>query len=392
LPIVLYSAHAKMEDVVSIMEKGAQKFFPKETALATMEKHIAEILTNKYQQMKPESENDSQTPATGDCHYLDMIGDDPKMKKIFGIIERVAKTESTILVTGASGTGKELVARAIHTRSKRGKGPLVPVNCAAIPDTLLESELFGYEKGAFSGAVKSKPGRFKMADKGTIFLDEIGDMPPYLQVKLLRVLQDKSYIPLGGIQEMSANFRVVSATNKDLEKEIAEGNFREDLYFRLNVIPISIPPLRERRGDIPLLINSFLNKINNNEDLSVEGVEKEVMEKLFRYDWPGNVRELENMVERMMIFRGEGNILLEDVPQKILGNQSGKDETPSMEVGEDGIDFNQVISEMEKDLILQALEQTGWNKNKAASLLNLNRTTLVEKIKKKKLKPSSEDN
>jgi transcriptional regulator with GAF, ATPase, and Fis domain len=290
---------------------------------------------------------------------------------------------------------KELVARAIHYQSARREKPLVPVNCGAIHSELLESELFGHDKGAFTGAVKTRLGRFELAVGGTIFLDEIGDMSPMLQVKLLRVLQDHQFERVGGAKTINSDIRVIAATHRDLKKKVEEGVFSEDLYYRLNVVPIWVPPLRERRSDIPLLCRHFLDKMGKQKGLGDKRLHPEVADRLLRYDWPGNVRELENMLERMVILC-EGDVVLpQDLPARLAGIQpaaaappvAGDEPCPpsqmAYELPVEGLDFNAEVEEFERRLITQALERTGWVKNQAASLLKLNRTTLVEKIKKK---------
>lgn len=313
--------------------------------------------------------------------FKNLIGDSDNMQQVFRFIEKIAPTNSTVLIRGESGTGKELVARAIHYNSDRRNEPMVPVNCGAIPEDLLESELFGYEKGAFTGALKTRIGRFELADGGTIFLDEIGDMSPALQVKILRVLQEHEFERVGAVKSIKVDIRVIAATHKDLEKAVTQGTFREDLYYRLNVIPITLPPLRERRSDIALLINHFLEKFNKGKRKSIDGVSPEVLTCFMRYHWPGNVRELENSIERLIILKGEGMIDLEDLPEKLLGSGI-TDLLPSMDIPDSGISFNTAVSEFERELILRALNKTNWVKNRAAKLLQLKRTTLVEKMKK----------
>jgi transcriptional regulator with GAF, ATPase, and Fis domain len=291
-----------------------------------------------------------------------------------------------VLVTGESGTGKELVARALHYNSRRADRPLVTVNCGAIPEELLESELFGHVRGAFTNAVSHRQGRFALAHGGTIFLDEIGDMSPSLQVKLLRVLQERTFEPVGSSKSISVDVRVVAATNQDLQLAIREKRFREDLYYRLNVIPIEVPPLRERREDIPLLVQHFLKTMNAEKGRSVSGFSDACMERLLAFEWPGNVRELENLVERLVILRGEGEIGPEDLPPP-FGSIRAPVRIDAPRLPGSGIPFNDAVDRFETDLILQALEATHWNKQRAAALLGLNRTTLLEKIKKKGLEP-----
>ncbi|HNS14298.1 MAG TPA: sigma-54 dependent transcriptional regulator, partial [Syntrophorhabdaceae bacterium] len=300
------------------------------------------------------------------------------MQKVFELIEKVADTNATALVTGESGVGKELVARAIHFNSSRRDSPLVVVNCGAIPETLLESELFGYEKGAFTGAANTRLGRFEIANGGSIFLDEIGDMSVNLQVKLLRVLQERSFERIGGSKTITVDLRIIAATNRSLEDLVKQGKFREDLYYRLNVVPIHIPPLRERRQDIPLLLNYFLEQSNRLNNANIEGFTEEAIRALLDYQYPGNVRELQNIVERMAVLKRSGYIDLEDLPEKLYAAESIEETAPlNMERG-----YDTLVSEFEKTLISKALQETQGVKSKAAQVLSINRTTLIEKMKR----------
>ncbi len=324
--------------------------------------------------------------------FENIVGSSKAMQDVFRLVEKVADTDSTVLITGESGTGKELIAHAIHYASDRKDGPFIPVNCAAIPEELLESELFGHEKGAFTHAIKTRIGRFELANKGTIFLDEIGEMSPSLQVKLLRVLQERKFERVGGVKTISVDIRVVSATNQDLEIAVKEGRFREDLFYRLNVIPIHVPPLRERRSDIPLLSKYFLKKYCSGKKKGVEGITDETLDILTRYDWPGNVRELENIMERMVILANGKMITKDDLPYQIIEKTVGSPGgaiAGDIAIPEDGLSLSQAVSELEKRLILLALERTGGVKNRAAKLLKMNRTTLIEKMKKLGLMPKS---
>ena len=320
--------------------------------------------------------------------YSEIIGQSDPMLELFRMIDKLAATDSTVMITGESGTGKELVARAIHRNGRRGAQPLIPVNCGAIPEDLLESELFGHEKGAFTNAVRSRPGRFELANQGTIFLDEVADMSPKLQVRLLRVLQERQLERVGSTQTLNIDIRVITASNRDLYQAMQEGWFREDLYYRLNVVPIHIPPLRERRADIPLLVDHFRLKFNSHRDKEIQEVDPEVMDLFIGYAWPGNVRELENVIERMAILTDTDQLTVKDVPAFMLPSAS-RSGPRGPEIPEEGLDFNQVVSDFEDHLLLQALEKSGWVKNKAARLLNLNRTTLVEKLKKKNISPAA---
>ncbi len=322
-----------------------------------------------------------------------IIGKSPRMQKLYKMIERVAPANSTVLIQGDSGTGKELIARALHRISPRKDQALVAVNCGAIPEDLLESELFGHVRGAFTGAAHTRVGRFELANGGTLFLDEIGDMSPKLQVKMLRVLQEKVVEPVGSTKAIKVDVRVVAATHKDLEKEVADGRFREDLFYRLNVVPLHVPPLRERGADITMLAEHFMEKYEKDMGCGKITVPKDIKDIFLNYSWPGNVRELENLMERLSVL-SDGMVLMEDLPSKLIDgshtNQDANQPIPASAFSvskpiEEGFDFNKEVASFENQLILSALNSTDWNKNKAARLLNLNRTTLVEKIKKKGL-------
>ena len=350
--------------------------------------------------------NNQEVPPS----YYGMIGQSQRMRQLFELISKVAEDEfATVLIRGESGTGKELVAKAIHTHSKRSKKNFVPVNCAAIPDDLLESELFGYTKGAFTGATQNKKGRIEYADGGTLFLDEIGDMKPALQAKLLRVLQEKEFEPVGGLKSCPVDTRIVAATHCDLEQLVREGRFREDLYYRLSVIPLSLPALKERKEDIPLLLEAFIQTYSTRRGREPLSFDPQVIPALMSYEWRGNVRELENLVQHMSILFSGKNVRLEDLPEKFTAGfdptapvdlpsppvifaqtEQAEDESIvttatdiSWESGQ--VDFNELINDFERQLIVQAMKITGGNKKEAARLLNLKRTTLLEKMKKKEM-------
>ncbi len=322
----------------------------------------------------------------------DIAGASKPIMELFSIIKKVSVSDSSILITGESGTGKELVARTIHMNSPRKHGPMIVINCGAIPGELLESELFGHEKGAFTGAHRSRMGRFELADNGTIFLDEIGDMSPELQVKLLRAIQERKIERVGGTTAIDVNIRILSATNKDLASSIEHGSFREDLFYRLNVIPIHIPPLRERIADIPLLVDHFQRKLEQRAmyDYKVKIFSDSAMEAMQRYSWPGNVRELENLIERLSVLVDGDVVELSDLPDHIVNDSDVS--VPSGDIAsiiDSGIGFNEAVERYQKSLILYALKQTDWVKARAADLLKMNRTTLVEKIKKMGIEPES---
>lgn len=317
--------------------------------------------------------------------FQNVIGKSPQMQEVFRLIERVADSDSTILVNGETGTGKGLIAKAIHQKSYRCNKPFISINCGAIPENLLESELFGHVRGAFTGATSAKTGKFEIANGGTIFLDEIGDMSPELQVKVLKVLEEKEFEPVGGCRTNRVDVRIIAATHRDLEEEVQKGNFREDLFYRLYVIPIKLPSLQERLSDIPLLVDYFLNKLNREKKTQISGIEKDSLDLLMQYAWPGNVRELSNLMERLVVLKAEGTIRIIDLPDKINKNKINSSNLPFTNVTSDGICLNTAVSEFEKSLIYQSLEQTNWVKNKAAKLLQVKRTTLVEKIKRYEL-------
>jgi DNA-binding NtrC family response regulator len=335
-------------------------------------------LPRRYSENRTSRENTLLTSRLKDKYkFENMIGVSLPMQKVMEMIEKVADTNATVLITGESGTGKELVARAIHYNSRRRDKPLVVVNCGAIPDALLESELFGYEKGAFTGAVATRLGRFELAGRGTMFLDEIGDMSVNLQVKLLRTLQEKTFERIGGVKTLDADVRLIAATNRNLEELVREGKFREDLYYRLNVVPINIPPLKQRKQDIPLLYSHFLSKSNIVNHASVEGFTDQAMETLMAYDYPGNVRELQNLVERLVVLKKTGCISIEDLPEKLYGPSGDIVEHLDLRKG-----YDTLVSEFEQSLILAALNETNGVKSKAAQILSLNRTTLTQKMKR----------
>ncbi|MDQ5985487.1 MAG: Regulatory protein AtoC [Syntrophus sp. SKADARSKE-3] len=319
-------------------------------------------------------------------NYGKMIGYSDSMRQVYDTIKKVATMDSTVLIQGESGTGKELVARSIHYNSDRRNGLLVPVNCGAIPAELLESELFGHEKGAFTGAIRTKIGRFELAHGGTIFLDEIAEMSPMLQVKLLRVIQEKCFERVGGVSPVHVDIRIIAATNQDLDKAVAERRFREDLFYRINVVPIYMPPLRERDNDVIILANHFLQKFNKKKVKPIKGFTAETVKALQDYHWPGNVRELENLIEMLIVMKDEGAIEFSDLPPKIARRP--------VTVEDDIVDlstisgtYQDMINNYEKKLLTAALEKTGGIKSRAAKLLKIKRTTLAEKVKKLGLEP-----
>jgi transcriptional regulator with GAF, ATPase, and Fis domain len=329
---------------------------------------------------QPLPEENNVEGTSHSSFYPRIIGQSKILLDVFQIIEKVCNANTTVLIQGESGTGKELIARALHYGSDRKNGPFMPVNCGAIPGELLESELLGHEKGAFTHAIRTRQGRFELADGGTVFLDEVAEMSPMLQVKLLRVLQEKQFERIGGTKTIISDFRTIAATNKNLEEEVARGRFREDLYYRLAVIPIKAPRLCDRVSDIPLLVDYFIEKFNRSRKKAIDGISEEAMAYLLRYSWPGNVRELENVVERMILLSQGARIGKADLPERILQQEGRAGHTG--EIPAHGFCLNDEVAEFEKGLIIQALDQTGWVKNRAAKLLTVNRTTLLEKMKR----------
>lgn len=377
--VVIITGYGSVDSAVEAMKLGAFDYIAKPLKEELVKLTVARA--RSYSELK--DENLILKDSLKERFDLGkIIGFSECMKQVFEKIEKVASTDSTVLLHGESGTGKELVARAIHMNSGRRHRPLVAVNCGAIPEELLESELFGHEKGAFTGAVRTRPGKFELAEGGTIFLDEIGDMSPSLQVKLLRVIQEKQYDRVGGVKTITADVRIIAATNQNLEKLVRERKFREDLYYRINVIPIYLPPLRERGLDIAILANHFLKKYNQMRKKHVKRFSQEAINALLSYSWPGNVRELENLIEMLVVMKEEGEIELGDLPDKIKGKKSGNVMPFVGHLPEEGVDYNRLVYEFERDLLFKALNQCGGVKNKAAKLLRLNRTTLVEKLKR----------
>ena len=310
------------------------------------------------------------------------LGTHPKILDMLKMMQCVADTSASVLITGESGTGKELVARALHTASDRRLNPLVTLNCAAIPEALVESELFGHVRGAFTGATEARRGHFVAAHTGSIFLDEVGDLPLAMQTKLLRVLQEKEVVPVGQSRTISIDTRIIAATNVDLEQAVVDGNFREDLYYRLNVIPIEVPALRDHRSDIRSLVGGFIERHNKRLGRSASRIDADVLDCLEQHDWPGNVRELENTVERMVVLKGDGELKVSDLPESLRRASARVTVPVTNEIPADGVNLRDAVESFEGNLIEQALARTGGNKAKAARLLNVSRTTLVEKVKR----------
>lgn len=366
LPVAFFRSAGTASEAVSLLRRGAAEYFDME--------HEA-LAWNPL---------GSAVPAFDEPWRNSLIGSSRAMQKVFDTIRLLGPRRSTVLIQGETGTGKEMVAKALHLASPRAANALVAVNCTALPDSLLEAELFGHTKGAFTGAVQGRQGRFEQAQRGTIFLDEIGDLPVETQAKLLRVLQEKELQRLGSGDTVQLDVRVVAATNVDLESKIEHGKFREDLYYRLNVVPVELPPLRARTSDIPELVQHFVEKVCRNEGLPAKVIYREAMELLLEYSWPGNVRQLENTVERAVILSGDreqlnaGDFRLPRSEQAIRLMESAP---AAVSVPEQGLDLQQTVNRLERTLIDQALRRTGGNKSAAADILGLKRTTLTAKIR-----------
>jgi nitrogen regulation protein NR(I) len=401
IPVIVMTAFGTVQTAVEAMRSGAFDYITKpfnlDELMVVLEKALSMSRLQKENVML-------KMQLKKKFNFRGLIGDAPRMQVVYELIEKIADTDSTILITGESGTGKELIAKTIHyNNSARAGGPFVPLNCAAIPKDLLESELFGHEKGAFTGAVNTRIGRFELAQGGTLFLDEVGELDPSLQVKLLRVLQEREFERVGGVKTIKVDVRILAATNKDLEKATKEGKFREDLFYRLNVIPLHLPPLRSRVEDIVLLTAHFIQEFSRKRKREPFAFSPEAMQCMIKYSWPGNVRELENLIERVTILVSGKVVNVADLPEK-FHQLSFKDLEPdafapdapvraaaadslptqqgSQEIGASGIDLNEMVQSMERRMILQALEKAGGVKATAAQLLGLNRTTLLEKMKK----------
>ncbi len=383
VPSIVITAHATVQTAVEAMKLGAFDYITKPFNLEEFYISVKRALdVSRLQEENIRLKKELRRKFG----YSKIIGNSVHIQNVIKFIEKIADTDSTVLVTGESGTGKELVAKTIHFNSTRYKKPFVPLNCAAIPKDILESELFGHEKGAFTGALNTRIGRFELADHGTLFLDEIGELAPALQVKLLRVLQEKEFERVGGIKTIKVDVRIIAATNKDLEKAVKEGSFREDLFYRLNVIPLHLPPLRKMKEDIQLLAEYFNKEISRRKKKEPSRISAETMNCMINYRWPGNVRELENLIERLIILK-EGDIVTpDDLPERLLDKHYVKKApVKDHELSGEGIDLNLMLDEIENNMIVQALEISKGVKSKAASLLGLNRTTLIEKMKKKSI-------
>ncbi|MGD9817485.1 MAG: sigma-54-dependent transcriptional regulator [Desulfomonilaceae bacterium] len=375
MPVILMTAFAEVDQAVNAMKKGAldhiQKPFDNQDLKRAVARGVEKRrLVKSIRRLETELGN----------LWGNIIGESDAMKRVFSIMKRVSDTPTTVLVTGESGTGKELIARGLHKASSRASAPFVSINCAAIPETLLESELFGHEKGSFTGAVGLKEGKFEYADGGTLFLDEVGEMPLSIQVKLLRVLQEQEFQRVGGNREIKVDVRLIAATNKDLKEEVDAGRFRGDLFFRLNVVNIRVPALRERRSDIPFLVAHFINKYSMRLDRNIKEVDPEAMRVLYSYNWPGNVRELENVIESALVMSRGSTIKKSDLPNEIKKSNEVLKETEAFISMDSGL--VDTLDAIEEKMIRQALKQCGNIQAQAAKILGISRSNLQYKLKK----------
>ena len=374
LPVVIMTAYASTKTAIDALNRGAFHYLIKRAK----NDEIKMVIRNALDLHRVKNENVFlKKQLKKKDEFKEIIGKSEEIQGVFNLVNKVADTDSTILISGESGTGKELIAKAIHYRSGRANAPFVSINCGALPENLLESELFGHVKGSFTGAIRDKEGMFKVASGGSFFLDEVGETTLAIQVKLLRVLQEREIIPVGGTAPIKVDVRLIAATNADLEKAVKEERFRADLYYRLNVIPVLIPPLRDRRDDIPLLVDHFLH-IATERCGRRKTVSKEAMEFLSGYDWPGNVRELENIVERACILQEGDEILAEDLPEKVRHHSQERRKAVMQET-------QMTLDELEKEYLVSVLEETNWQKKKASAILGINASTLYRKIQRYRL-------
>jgi two-component system, NtrC family, response regulator AtoC len=371
VPVIVLTGKGTVRDAITALRAGAADFLAKPFHASSFEEALERIIEERTGANRAHR---TQRAA--------LIGEHPAMRLVLERIDQVADTDANVLIRGETGTGKEVVARLVHASSARRAAPFVAMNMAAIPETLAESELFGHFKGAFTGAERTRAGKFRAAHGGTLFLDEIGDMPKGLQAKVLRALQERAVVPIGGTEAVPVDVRIIAATHRNLEHMVREGQFREDLYYRLDVIPIELPPLRERREDVALLAEHFRDEFNARNGRNVPAFSPEVLLQLSAYGWPGNVRQLENTIERLVVVAGSRPVTLEDLPPNLRGdvvdiNAGLLDLPPS------GVDLRMLLAQLEERFIDQALQRTGGNKNRAAELLGMNRTTLVEKLRRR---------
>ncbi len=374
IPIIMITAHGTIETAVEAMRKGARDYILKPLRL---EEIVAKVETIAQLKSLQKENQMLRSNLTDKYNFDKIIGSNPKMLELFDLLKMVAPNNSTVLIQGEHGTGKELIANAIHYNSKRVNKPLVKVNCTVLTENLLESELFGHVKGAYTGALKDKMGRFELADGGTIFLDEIGDISPNMQLKLLRVLQEREFERVGDNKTIKVDVRIIAATNKNLDEAMKEGSFRQDLFFRLNVIPITVPPLRERTDDIPLLVSHFVQKYSKEFEKEIKGVDEEVLKRMQTYHWPGNIRELENLIQRAIVLSQSDVLTVKDFPPKVMN----ADSLPSVTVTTDR-PLQELVDEFERQIILKGLAENNHNKLRTAEKLGIHRSTFMSKLKK----------
>ncbi|MFQ5427501.1 MAG: sigma-54-dependent transcriptional regulator [Thermodesulfobacteriota bacterium] len=378
-PVIMITAYASVDTAIDAMKAGAYDYFTKPFNIEEIKLNISKALEYRALNLENRKLKENIRAQSG---VESIVSQSPVMEDIFRVIKGVAATKASVLITGESGTGKELIARAVHVEGDPVSSRFVAVNCGAIPENLMESELFGHMRGSFTGAVSDKEGLIEQADGGTLFLDEITEMPQQLQVKLLRFLQERSFRRIGGDKDLTVELRIVAASNKVVEEEVRAGRLREDLFFRLNVIHIELPPLRERRSDIPLLAEHFLGKYSAAHNKPVKAVSKDAMERLMGFNYPGNIRELENIIERAVAFSSSETIMPESLPQSLLNNVPGDLFAYDLEVPDNGLDIEKTVEDIEKEIIANALKKAGGVKKKAAELLGLSFRSMRYKISK----------
>ncbi|MGE0632615.1 MAG: sigma-54-dependent transcriptional regulator [Pseudobdellovibrionaceae bacterium] len=375
--VVLMTAHSNLQDAVAAIKDGAYDYVEKPVKA----ERLADIVKTAIEARDMVSDLALSNPIFDDDIDSEFVGSSKKMREVFDLIYKLCKVDTTVLIRGENGTGKELVARAIHFNSPRKKGAFVAINCGAIPENLMESELFGHEKGAFTGAHERKIGKFQLANNGTLFLDEIGELKPEMQVKLLRVLQEKKFMPVGGNREVKTNTRIIAATNRNLEKMIEDSTYREDLFYRLNVMPIFLPPLRERTDDIPALIQHFIKKLGKNHSSKIQGIDSLALQALKQYRWPGNIRELENIIERSFIVENGNSISISSLPENVQNSSAPAVKKTSTDYS-GPLDFDIFREQSEKQFVINALKANNGRINQTVAQANIPKNTLLRKIKK----------
>jgi DNA-binding NtrC family response regulator len=393
--VVLMTAQANLRDAVAAIKEGAYDYVEKPVRPET----IVRIVNKALEAREMVSSLAISSPVFDDDTDSEFVGTSQQMKKVFDLIYRLSKVETTVLIRGENGTGKELVARAIHFNSPQKDGPFIAINCGAIPENLMESELFGHERGAFTGASERKIGRFQTASGGTLFLDEIGELSPPMQVKLLRVLQERKFTPVGSTREIKSNARIIAATNRNLEKMIEDAGFREDLFYRLNVMPLFLPPLRERRDDIPALVDYFIKKFNKRHHRDIRGLDPATVQKLKTFNWPGNIRELENVIEHAFIIENSNIITPDSLPESVKSGTSNvvtSTAAPAFQMSsgndtQSGLDYDLLKEQFEKEFIISALKANNGRINQTVAHANIPKNTLLRKIKKYGIQPKDYD-